>query len=109
MTQDLKQIVIYGAFGLLLGAKIVEVLLTRSDTGIIDWWLLLIGVGAAVVHYFPTKAKPQSADAPRQAAFDATRDDEDTLVLRDHPNAERGSVHRSNPSPPERDAAEPFV
>ena len=86
MTRDLKHVIIYGAFGLLLGAKIVEVLLTRTDTSLLDWWLLVIGVVAAVIHYLPT-AKPDAADEP-----------EDTLVLRDPTHLERSRT-------PERDPA----
>ena len=86
MTRDLKHVIIYGAFGLLLGAKIVEVLLTRTDTSLLDWWLLVVGVVAAVIHYLPT-AKPTTADEP-----------EDTLVLRDPTHLERSR-------PPERDPA----
>lgn len=90
MTRDLKHVVIYGAFGLLLGAKIVEVLLTRSDTGIMDWWLLLVGLGAAVVHYLPVKEKPRSTpDTPHESKPAAKPEDDDTLVLRDHPDLER--------------------
>ncbi|WP_238752263.1 hypothetical protein [Neolewinella maritima] len=86
MTRDLKHVIIYGAFGLLLGAKVVEVLLTRTDTSLLDWWLLIIGVVAAVIHYLPT-TKPTAADEP-----------DDTLVLRDPAHLERSR-------PPERDAA----
>ena len=93
MTRDLKHVIVYGAFGLLLGAKIVEVLLTRSDTSLMDWWLLLIGVVAAIVHYLPTDPerpaeKPQSADeAP-----------EETLVLRDPAHPERSAAPTRHPA-----------
>ena len=87
MTRDLKHVIIYGAFGLLLGAKIVEVLLTRTDTSLVDWWLLVIGVVAAVIHYLPT-TKPESADEP-----------EDTLVLRDPTHPERSKAPERDPTP----------
>ena len=105
MTQDLKHIIVYGAFGLLLGTKIVEVLFTRTDTGLMDWWLLLIGVGAAVVHYLPLKEKTPPDDQ-RPASSAAPREDEDTLVLRDHPDAERGPLHRRDPATADRGTAD---
>ena len=101
MTRDLKHVIVYGAFGLLLGAKIVEVLLTRTDTSLLDWWLLLIGVVAAIVHYLPTKeatdkpevtattdSKPQPKDAPA----------EPPLVLRDPADLERGPTAAGHPA-----------
>ena len=108
MTQDLKHIIVYGAFGLLLGTKLVEVLFTRTDTGLMDWWLLLIGVGAAVVHYLPLKDKT-TKDAKRPASSDKRREDEDTLVLRDHPDAERGPVHRRDPAAADRGTPDYFL
>ncbi|MGB3800638.1 MAG: hypothetical protein WA952_12560 [Lewinella sp.] len=108
MTQDLKQVIVYGAFGLLLGTKIVEVLFTRTDTGIMDWWLLLIGLGAAAVHYFPTRSKSAPADDSRSERADTRRNDEETLVLRDHPDTERGPVSRSDANPPAH-STDPFI
>ena len=98
MTRDLKHVIVYGAFGLLLGAKIVEVLLTRTDTSLLDWWLLLIGVVAAVVHYLPT-ANPNPKDAPA----------EPPLVLRDPADLERGPTAAGHPATPYEDERDGFV
>lgn len=108
MTRDIKHVVIYGAFGLLLGAKIVEVLLTRSDTGIIDWWLLLIGLGAALVHYLPTRDNTDEDDPPNPSARPEAEDD-DTLVLRDHSDLERSDQPARHATPPERDNGNPYL
>lgn len=110
MTRELKHVVIYGAFGLLLGTKIVEVLLTRSDTGLIDWWLLLIGLGAALVHYLPTRDNSVEDD-PSHPTTDPESDDHDTLVLRDHPDLERSGAHRhhAGPAAQQRSPADPFI
>ncbi|WP_198661672.1 hypothetical protein [Lewinella sp. IMCC34183] len=102
MTRELKHVVVYGAFGLLLGAKIVEVLLTRTDTGIMDWWLLLVGLGAAIVHYLPTSEKQTpAADDPRQAAPEPDAEEPETLVLRDYPDLERGGYPGHHPAAPD--------
>ena len=90
MTREHKHIIVYGAFGLLLGAKIVEVLLTRSDTGFFDWWLLLIGICAAIVHYLPVNEQAKR-EQPREGHDEGTPGErpEDTLVLRNHTHLKR--------------------
>ncbi|WP_211097060.1 hypothetical protein [Neolewinella litorea] len=108
MTRELKHVVIYGAFGLLLGTKIVEVLLTRTDTGIMDWWLLLIGLGAALVHYLPTRDKTDEDD-PRKQSAEPEEEDHDTLVLRDHPDLERSGEPRRHPAPAEGTTIGPYL
>ncbi len=110
MTRDHQHAIVYGAFGLLLGAKIVEVLLSRSDTGFIDWWLLLIGVGAAIVHYLPVTEKSAPADDSRNtAAPSEDAGDDDTLVLRDHPYPERGRTPGGDPAAADGDRPDPFL
>ncbi|NJB85943.1 hypothetical protein GGR26_001711 [Lewinella marina] len=109
MTRELKHVIVYGAFGLLLGTKIVEVLLTRSDTGIIDWWLLLIGLGAALVHYLPTRDNTPEEDDPPHQSTTPEDEDHDTLVLRDHPDPERGGQPQRHPAPAPRGARDPYL
>ncbi|MCP9234713.1 hypothetical protein [Lewinella sp. JB7] len=109
MTREHKHVIVYGAFGLLLGAKIVEVLLTRSDTGIIDWWLLLIGLAAAVVHYLPVTEKSERQNDQHQKEPTADEAASDTLVLRDHPDPERGRKSREYAPPAEPDGTGGFV
>lgn len=87
MLASTKQVIIYGAFGLLLGAKIVEVLLT-GGAGLLDWWLLIIGLAAAIVHYLPEQKN--AADQPPREHYLTDREaGHDTLVLRDHSDPER--------------------
>ena len=108
MTRDLKHVIVYGAFGLLLGAKIVEVLLTRTDTSLLDWWLLLVGAVAAVVHYLPTateEAKAQPPDKPHPEDAPA----EPPLVLRDPADLERGPTAAGHPATPYEDERDGFV
>ncbi|MBB4080422.1 hypothetical protein GGR28_003056 [Lewinella aquimaris] len=108
MTREHKHVIIYGAFGLLLGTKIVEVLLTRTDTGIIDWWLLLIGVGAAIVHYLPVNEKSEPGDDTRKNE-PKFGEEEDTLVLRDHSHPQRSGSPRRDAAPVNRSSPSRFL
>ena len=85
MTKDTKQIIIYGAFGLLLGAKLTDVLFNGG--GLLDWWLLLLGIAAAIIHYLPVSQDEKRQEQDGQTA--GGKDDNETLVLRDHPDPER--------------------
>jgi hypothetical protein len=107
MTRDVKHAIVYGAFGLLLGAKIVEVIVSRPDVSLIDWWLLLIGIGAAIVHYLPTRDQAARRDDPNktQASLPPAAED-DTLVLRDYPDPERGRADRADPRPTDGDTTD---
>ncbi|WP_173021313.1 hypothetical protein [Lewinella sp. W8] len=84
MKQGIQQILIYGAFGLLLGAKMVEVLI-NDGVGLFDYWLLGIGLAAAIIHYLPKKHEATDHERSHSQAYG-----EDTLVLRDHSRLERG-------------------
>lgn len=113
MTREHKHIIVYGAFGLLLGAKIVEVLLTRSDTGLLDWWLLLIGLSAAIVHYLPVSEQAVE-EQPKEGDDQGTPagKPEDTLVLRNHTHLKRTPLARRDLEPlnARRDGSDdPFV
>jgi len=100
MLASTKQVIIYGAFGLLLGAKIVEVLLA-GGAGLLDWWLLIIGLAAAFIHYLP-----EQKNAPRQPqkeqSFADRKIDHDALVLRDPSDVERNGLAASYPEGAER-------
>jgi hypothetical protein len=93
MLASTKQIIIYGAFGLLLGAKIVEVLLA-GGAGLLDWWLLIIGLTAAIIHYLPEQ-KNAVSQPPRESYFTDRKTDNDGLVLRDSSDIERND-HAAN-------------
>ena len=87
MKPETKQIIIYGAFGLLLGAKLIDVLFNGG--GLIDWWVLLIGLLAAFIHYLPARkdeiTKEQGGTNNQLHAEEET----DFLVLGDHPDPKR--------------------
>jgi hypothetical protein len=83
MKQGTQQIFIYGAFGLFLGAKIVEVLI-NDGVGLFDYWLLGIGLAAAIIHYLPRKHEATDQKGNHSRPYE-----EDTLVLRDHSRFER--------------------
>jgi hypothetical protein len=93
MLASTKQIIIYGAFGLLLGAKIVEVLLA-GGAGQLDWWLLIIGLAAAIIHYLPER-KNAVSQPPKEPYSTNRAIDNDALVLRDPTDVERND-HPSN-------------
>ena len=113
MTREHKHVIIYGAFGLLLGAKVVEVILTRSDVGFFDYWLLLIGVTAAVIHYLPTTEHKRTNHERGEQSGDREREQgsEDTLVLRNHTHIKRSPPPRRDAAPLSRRdrEADPFV
>lgn len=87
MKSETKQIIIYGAFGLLLGAKLVDVLFNGG--GLLDWWLLLMGLAAAFIHYLPATQDETTTEQGGQAGGDREHDEAETLVLRDHPDPQR--------------------
>ncbi|MFK8161065.1 MAG: hypothetical protein AB8H12_01270 [Lewinella sp.] len=95
MLASTKQIIIYGAFGLLLGAKIVEVLLA-GGAGLLDWWLLIIGLAAAIIHYLPEQ-KDVANQSPREQRYYEQEPEQDALVLRDPTDAERSDYAPRNP------------
>gem|GEM_PF-4535482 len=88
MNPATKQIIIYGAFGLLLGAKIIDVLFTGG--GLLDWWVLLMGLAAAVIHYLPVRKNETKEQNHHQASESYDDSASDALLLRDHPHPERG-------------------
>ena len=94
MQKNTKQIIIYGAFGLLLGAKIVEVLFI-GGAGLLDWWLLLMGAAAAIVHYLPEKADASST--AQEQGWSAESSTDSPLVLRDYPDTQRGRTPTAYP------------
>jgi hypothetical protein len=100
MLASTKQIIIYGAFGLLLGAKIVEVLLA-GGAGLLDWWLLIIGLAAAIVHYLPER-KDVANQPPREQHYAEQEPKDDALVLLDPADAERGELAAHYPERAER-------
>jgi hypothetical protein len=100
MLASTKQIIIYGAFGLLLGAKIVEVLLA-GGAGLLDWWLLGIGLAAAIIHYLPEQKNATSQSSQASCAADHANDI-DALVLRDPADVERSSHAAHHPEGTER-------
>ncbi|WP_052333897.1 hypothetical protein [Neolewinella persica] len=100
MLASTKQIIIYGAFGLLLGAKIVEVLLA-GGAGLLDWWLLIIGLTAAIVHYLP-EHKDAANKSLREQRHSEQEPQHDALVLRDPADAERSDLTAHYPEEVER-------
>ena len=100
MLASTKQIIIYGAFGLLLGAKIVEVLLA-GGAGLLDWWLLIIGLTAAIIHYLPEQ-KNAASQSSKESYFTDRKIDNDALVLRDHSDIERNNYAANYPEGAER-------
>jgi hypothetical protein len=103
MLASTKQIIIYGAFGLLLGAKIVEVLLA-GGAGLLDWWLLIIGLAAAIIHYLPEQKNAASQSSKESYSSDRSIDI-DALVLRDPTDVERGNHAANDPEGTERRVA----
>ncbi len=85
MKTETKQIIIYGAFGLLLGAKLIDVLFNGG--GLFDWWVLLIGLLAAFIHYLPARKDEITKEQGGRAV--AGNNEDETLVLGDHPDPER--------------------
>jgi hypothetical protein len=99
MKSEIKQIIIYGAFGLLLGAKLIDVLFNGG--GLLDWWLLLMGLAAAIIHYLPASKDEKKQEQDGQTT--GRNDDNETLVLRDHPDPERsGQLAYRSERPAER-------
>lgn len=87
MKPETKQIIIYGAFGLLLGAKLIDVLFNGG--GLLDWWILLIGLAAAFIHYLPARKDETTKEQDGRVAADHNEGEAETLVLGDHPDPER--------------------
>lgn len=98
MKTETKQIIIYGAFGLLLGAKLIDVLFNGG--GLFDWWILLIGLLAAFFHYLPTRKDENTKEQGGRAATSYNEDE--TLVLGDHPDPERSGQLTYLPERPAR-------
>lgn len=97
----IKQTLIYGAFGILLGSKLVE-MMTTGGHSLLDWWVLLLGLGAAIVHYLPAGIKNSASEHDGYSAQGRSTnhfhsEPEEELVLHNHPHAERGKVITGHP------------